>query len=96
MLNNVVSAPLDPLFSMEISDTYFASGRGSSVTGTISEGTIRTGDAVVIEGNSYQVLKIFMNKKMLASASAGMTVTLLINSGNVRLKPGTRAIGSSN
>ena len=91
--SNITTTQSAPSFSMEISDTFFITGKGTFVAGNISVGTIRTGSAVLIEGNSYQVLGIeAANRQTLSSASAGMTVSLLINSGKVRFKPGTKAI----
>lgn len=85
-------SPSTPSFSMTISDTFFITGRGTVVTGTISVGTIIVGDTVQINGNQYRILGIEANRQVIQSASAGMMVGLLIASGNVRFNPGSNVI----
>ena len=81
-----------PSFLMPISDTFYITGRGTVVTGTISVGTIRIGDTVQIEGQQYQVLGIEAQRQTISNASAGMAVGLLINSGNVKFNQGATVI----
>lgn len=78
-----------PPFLMTVSDTFFITGRGTVVTGTVSIGTIRIGDTVQIESQQYQVLGIEAYQQTISSASAGMEVGLLIDSGNVKIRQGT-------
>lgn len=85
-------SPSAPSFLMTISDTFFITGRGTVVAGTISVGTIIVGDTVQINGNQYRILGIEAKRQVLQSASAGMMVGLLIDSGNVRFNPGSNVI----
>ena len=69
-------------FSMAVEDVFSIAKRGTVVTGRISSGTIRVGDAVAIHGasgvRSTTCTGVEMFRKQLDTATAGDNVGLLL------------------
>jgi translation elongation factor EF-1alpha len=63
---------------MTVDDVFFIRGRGAVATGRIEQGTLRTGDEVLIGGNGpFRVDGIEMFRKVLDEAHEGDNVGLL-------------------
>lgn len=76
------SAGAGPGFELTVEDVFSISGRGTVVTGTVSQGSVSMGDQVLLQGrNGAQAVFIdgiesFRN--ILKRAEAGDTVGLLL------------------
>ncbi len=69
-------------FSMTIEDIFFIRGRGTIVTGIISQGTLNDGDVVTLNGSDFekqtQVIGIEVFLRRTNSAGAGERIAVVL------------------
>ena len=79
------AAPEDPNapFALTVEDVFVIKGKGTIVTGKVTSGTLRVGDAVVIAGGTKPwpatCIGIDMFRKQMESATAGNNVGLILD-----------------
>jgi translation elongation factor EF-Tu-like GTPase len=77
-----VAMPGNTAFSMTIEDVFFIRGRGTVVTGVISDGTLSVGDVVLLNGIHYvgpiRVVGIEVFRRRKNSVSAGERVGVVL------------------
>jgi hypothetical protein len=82
----------DASFIMPIDDVFHIKGRGTVVTGRITQGRITAGDAVEISGDGHirhaVVVMIEMFRKILDGAAAGDNVGLLLRGNDEQFRKG--------
>jgi elongation factor Tu len=81
---NPSSNPLrEPFFEFRVEDTFWITGHGAIITGTVIKGAVRTGDVVTLkkasgESKKVKILGIEGFRKILKEALAGENVGLKI------------------
>ncbi len=74
--------PGDPEFRMAIEDIFFIRGRGTIVTGVISQGTLSVGDFLTLNGcegeNQIEVAGIEIFRRRTHTAHAGERVGVVL------------------
>jgi elongation factor Tu len=74
--------PTDPEFLMTVEDVFSIRGRGTVAIGRIEQGSLETGDVVVLRGFSYTrevvVAAIEMHKKRVGQVGTGDYVGLVL------------------
>ncbi len=74
---------------LTIYDVFYISGRGMVVTGVIENGTIKLNEIVTINNKQYEIGGIEESKKLIESATVGMSVGILFKgAGRNDLKKG--------
>ena len=72
----------DAYFRMVVEDIFFIRGRGTVVTGVISQGVLNVGDVVRMHGSEYEkqvkVMSIEIFRRRTKSASAGERVGVVL------------------
>lgn len=72
----------DPDFRMTIEDIFFIRGRGTIVTGIISQGTLNVGDVVTLNGSDFEkqteVIGIEIFRRRTHSARTGERVGIVL------------------
>ena len=75
--------PVDPNFRMTIEDIFFIRGRGTIVTGKVSQGTLNAGDIALLNSNEVvkeiRVIDIEMFHRRTRSASVGDRIGVVLD-----------------